>query len=240
MQYWKTYRHFQPIRCHLIWYRWVLAFPVSLDFLFPHKNAVIFYARSARRRNGKLRDLPGALLGLRAPPCMAALILNYHRCRQLAPFAFQGSPVFLRLLSSIILEAQWSFDAKRGRQTEQLFASPSALTHAASALHTTLLFFPRQPEKKKWYCRIIPAPRGLEQSIIQHCQLMARFVYVMIYWIRIFPLLISPVKFIEFLTNGLTGHGVTGTLTHTLQIVFKVFVCSSYVPKKKCNRWIWH
>lgn len=40
--------------------------------------------------------------------------------------------------------------------------------------------------QKKWYCRIIPTPPGLSQSIIQHCQPMARFVYVMIYWIQPF------------------------------------------------------
>lgn len=39
--------------------------------------------------------------------------------------------------------------------------------------------------QKKWYCRIIPTPRGLRQSIIQHCQPVARFVYVMIYWIQL-------------------------------------------------------
>lgn len=46
--------------------------------------------------------------------------------------------------------------------------------------------------QKKWYCRIIPTPPGLSQSIIQHCQPMARFVYVMIYWIQLLLLFSSP------------------------------------------------
>lgn len=58
--------------------------------------------------------------------------------------------------------------------------------------HTAFLILLRQPRhhhhppKMIAQCRIIPAPRGLSQSIIQHCQLMARFVYVMIYWILLF------------------------------------------------------
>lgn len=77
--------------------------------------------------------------------------------------------------------------------------------------HTAFLILLRQPrhhhhpQKMIAQCRIIPAPRGLSQSIIQHCQLMARFVYVMIYWILLFFSSSSTDKFIEFLTNGLTG-----------------------------------
>lgn len=70
--------------------------------------------------------------------------------------------------------------------------------------------------QKKWYCRIIPTPRGLRQSIIQHCQPVARFVYVMIYWIQLllffffpFSFFLPTDKFIEFLTDGLTQSCVT-------------------------------
>lgn len=138
---------------------------------------------------------------------------------------------------------QWSSQMQKGAKTNRAVICISLSSHSCSFSPdcTRLYFFSPGSQKKKWYCRIIPAPRGLEQSIIQHCQLMARFVYLMIYWIRIFPLLISPVKFIEFLTNGLTGHGVT--LTHTLQIVSLKSLkclCSALTRKQKWNRRIRH
>lgn len=61
-----------------------------------------------------------------------------------------------------------------------------------------LLILLRQPKKKeKRYCRIIPTPWGLSQTIIQHCQPMARFVYVMIYWIQLFFFLLQQIYWVS-------------------------------------------
>lgn len=106
----------------------------------------------------------------------------------------------------------------------------SSVQSPSSFAVTYLCFYSPEPHgpsyltetAKKWYCRIIPTPRGLSQSTIQHCQPMARFVYVMIYWIQLF----STDKFIEFLTDGLTGPFMTASWHTSLK-------CTVSLKKKK-------
>lgn len=106
----------------------------------------------------------------------------------------------LQLTDAGIQDKQWRYVCHTPFPSSSSYSLTRIFFCFYSAWATWLLLPQHRDSQKIWYCRIIPTPRGLSPSIMQHCQPMAIDLF-MVWFIGFSP---PPLLLFLQLTNLLS------------------------------------